>query len=120
LAFDTPCIEGVAETDKLKHTRILARQYDILQRIWTAVGKKYKGWGLGPVCERTLGIGKTGTGEHAPKLFKEGRFAELHDYNINDVHLTRMLFNHIVDEGKVVGPENEEVKLWTDKRMTYC
>lgn len=40
----------------------------------------------------TLGKYKTGHGAHAPVLLKEGRWAELFEYNLNDVRLTYKLF----------------------------
>ena len=111
--FDAPCLIGVAEKDgiDMRGKIELVPHYDICQEIWNAIGKRHKGWGLGPTCERTLGIGKSGTGEHAPVLAQQGRWAELHDYNINDVHLTQQLFNHIVLEGYVIGPDGETVHL---------
>lgn len=111
IAFDDPCLNGVARIDgSLLRVRPKAR-FDICDQIWKAVGKRHKGWGLGPTSERTLGIGKAGTGEHAPVLYQQGRHAELIDYNIADVWLTRRLFNHIVEHGFVVAPDGERLHL---------
>jgi uncharacterized protein YprB with RNaseH-like and TPR domain len=105
LNFDVPCIEGVTGWE------ITANHYDILDAIWKAVGKKHKGWGLGKVAERTVGLGKTDTGEHAPELARQGRWATLIDYCINDVHITKELFFHILLEGFVVGPDGDRVEI---------
>jgi hypothetical protein len=48
--------------------------------------------GLG---EGTIGKRKTGHGAHAPELFRDGKFDELFAYNLNDVRLTRQLFEFI-------------------------
>jgi len=103
--FDTPCLQG--------YTGMVVEpaQFDILQAIWQALGKRSKGWKLGAVCERTLKLNKSGTGESAPKLYAEGRFGELFDYNLNDVYLTRKLYNHIVDFGTVIGPDSKAIQL---------
>lgn len=103
--FDVPCLEGVTGI------AITPDHYDILQATWNAVGQKHKGYGLGPICDRTLGIAKSGSGVHAPVLFQTGRIGELIDYNINDVHMTRELFNHIQEEGWILNTENRKLFL---------
>lgn len=105
LEFDTPCFQGYTGCI------LTPPQFDILQAIWQAVGKRSKGWKLDDICQRTIGEGKSGTGEGAPKLFAEGRFGELFDYNLNDVYLTRKLYNHIVQFGTVVGPNSQPLQL---------
>lgn len=103
--FDKPCLEGFSRR------KITPRQVDILQLVWAALPRKTKGYGLGPICHRTLGLDKSGTGEHAPELFAQERYAELFDYNLNDVHLTRMLYNFIVREGYIIGANGEPLSL---------
>lgn len=104
--FDVPCLEGITGF------AINDSHYDILDEIWRKLGqKRFKGWGLGKIAFRTLGLAKTDTGEHAPKLFEQGRFGELFDYCINDVHLTRMLYNQIVSDGYVVDPNGNEFRV---------
>lgn len=97
--FDQPCIEGYTE-------RVIeVESYDILHEVWDRLGEKKKGYGLGPICERTLNIGKSGNGVHAPQLFQEGRMGELIDYNLNDVFLTRKLANFIRKYGHIIDVE---------------
>mgnify|MGYP001593743352 CR=1 FL=1 len=104
--FDKPCLQGYTGT------LIIRPQFDILLSIWQALGgRRTKGWRLDNVCERTLNLRKNGNGESAPKLYAEGRFGELFDYNLNDVFLTRKLFNHIVAYGTVVGPDGLPLQL---------
>lgn len=68
-------------------------------------GDGLKGWGLDDVCKRTIGRGKTGHGAYAPTLYRLGRYAELFDYCLQDVYLTRDLFHHIQKRGIVIAPD---------------
>lgn len=111
--FDIPCLEGV-----LGRNLRLKSQYDILEEIWAAMEtEKVKGTGLGPTCERTLGITKLQTGTKAPELYQQGRFPELYSYCLHDVYLTFMLFTHIVANGFVIGPDGDKICLRTYEDM---
>lgn len=75
--------------------------FDILLAVWKGLGKSptfdkttHMGYGLDSIAMRTLGLveAKTGHGAHAPELYQEGRWAELIDYNMQDVRLTKDLF----------------------------
>lgn len=79
--------------------------------MWDALGTRTKGYGLGALCERTLGLEKSGTGEHAPLLVRQGRWGDLFDYNLNDVFLTRSLFNFITTNGYVVDVDGNELDI---------
>lgn len=84
---------------------------DLLQVVWEALGKKRGGYGLGPICERTLGRGKTGDGIHASELFREGRHGELIQYCLDDCYLTRDLYLHIWRHGTIIGVDGDEISL---------
>ena len=105
--FDVPALEGfTGERIEVEH------HYDILAEIWTALdAKRHKGWGLGKVAFRTIGKMKTDTGEHAPTLAREGRWATLFDYCLNDVALTKDLFEHIQQFGYVNDPDDMPLPL---------
>jgi uncharacterized protein YprB with RNaseH-like and TPR domain len=103
--FDVPALEGFTGTE------IYADHYDILEECWKSIGKRQKGYRLGELAPRTLGLEKSNTGEHAPVLFRQQRFGELVDYCINDVHLTRKLFEHIMVTGEVIDPDGEPLLL---------
>lgn len=97
LGFDRHVIEGFTGM------RLTPLQYDLLD-IARGKNRFEKGWKLGMTAERNLGLKKTENGIHAPFLFQEGRIAELYDYNINDVHLTRLLANLAREQGYLIGP----------------
>lgn len=88
----------------------LKESYDLHKEI-KRTGCPWKGSGLGPTAERTIGRGKTGTGAHAPVLAKEGKWARLFTYNMDDLYLTRDLMNHVRLHGWVVGPDGNKHKV---------
>ena len=50
----------------------------------------------------TLGIGKTGHGAHAPVLYQLKQYDALLSYNLQDVRITKKLFDFIREYGYVV------------------
>lgn len=103
IGFDVPVLENVSGF------AITPKHYDLLAEAWSNGARKFgKGWGLGPTAERTIGSAKSGTGEHAPKLFKEGRWGELISYNISDVTLTRDLANFVRENRYLIAPDGSE------------
>lgn len=104
--FDTRVIEAITGME------IQAQQFDILLATWKALGDKhFKGYKLGDICHRTIGLEKSGHGEGAPSLAKQGRWGELFDYCLNDVHITKELYNHIVDTGWILDVNGLELPL---------
>lgn len=109
IRFDVPVLEGV-----LGRKLALKNHIDLLKEVWDALSKRgipHKGNSLGELAERTLGIAKSGSGLLAPQLADEGRWAELHDYCIHDVHLTRNLFKYVVESGGVIDSSGELLPL---------
>ena len=107
--FDVKPIEGILNR-KLR----LKNHVDILQLIWTALrsrGVRLKGNTLDEVAKRTIGRGKSGDGMHAPQLADEGRWAELFQYCMDDVDLTRELIFYIINNGGVIGPDGKFLPL---------
>ena len=67
--------------------------------------------GLDAISKMTIGMGKTGHGAHAPQLMREARWAEVYAYNLNDVRLTRKLFDFICQYGYVVDGKGQVIYL---------
>ncbi len=90
-----------------------ARQYDILREIWRAVGldvdkfvfKTHGGYSLDAVADMNLGMKKTGHGALAPIQWQEGNIGAVIDYCLEDVRITRLLFNDIIRNGKLISPK---------------
>ena len=102
-SFDIPIIEAIA-----------GRQLELKEHLDLLVaiaGGRMKGWGLGVTAERTLKKSKDGDGAFAPTLFKEGRMAELHSYCLGDVILLRDLYNFVLTDGALIGPDGKLVNV---------
>lgn len=104
--FDVPCLEGAAG-----QSLGFVPHCDMLQEVWGVLGKRRKGFKLADICERTLGITKNTSGDHAPDLYAAGRFAELHTYCLRDVQLTARLFEYIVDNGHIIDPVGDKLEV---------
>jgi DEAD/DEAH box helicase domain-containing protein len=104
--FDVPCLEGA-----VGQSLGFVPHCDMLQEIWGVLGKRRKGFKLADICERTLGITKNTSGDHAPDLYAAGRFAELHTYCLRDVQLTARLFEYIVDNGHIIDPVGDKLEV---------
>ena len=107
IGFDIPCIAAL-HGKPVQHPRHI----DILRLIWDALGKMRKGYKMDQVAERTVGMRKTGSGALAPKLAREGRYAELFQYCLQDVLITRALWHHIEACGTIIGVDDEEIPIY--------
>jgi hypothetical protein len=96
--------------DQCKTLHRASIDYDILREIWCAIGvdpdhfqpHSHGGYKLDDVAFETIRMKKSGHGELAPKLYQEGRMAELIDYCIEDVRIEKSLFEHVMRTGYVV------------------
>lgn len=70
--------------------------FDILEEVYKNLGFRIK---LDNLAHATLGIGKSGDGLKAIKLYREGKIEELRSYCLDDVKITRDIF----DEGRANG-----------------
>lgn len=104
--FDLPCIEGyVGEPlGDIPHV-------DLLQQVWSALGRRQKGYKLDDICRRTLGVGKAGSGVFATTLWAEGRVAELYTYCLFDVALTTRLVDFILKNGYIIDVDGHELEV---------
>lgn len=87
--------------------------YDLLREIWIASGleptfnrKTHGGVGLDAVCEKNFGAKKSGNGALAPVLWQRGNIGEVIDYCMNDIRLTKQLFDHVLAGKPVISPKD--------------
>jgi hypothetical protein len=87
--------------------------YDLLREIWIAAGlpptfdhKTHGGFGLDAVCEKNFGTKKTGSGALAPVLWQHGQKGQVIDYCLNDIRLTKQLFDDVLQEKNIINPKS--------------
>lgn len=90
-AFDIPLLNRYYPGD-LSHLRSL----DLLSEVQKVLGRRIR---LQSLAEATLGRGKKGDGLKASEWWKEGKKAEVAEYCIEDVRLTRELYDYALAHG---------------------
>ncbi len=101
VAFDAKLVEAAWGYKIPAH-----KHYDIYKQIQKAKGHsgRVKGYGLDPMAQANLGIGKTGNGAEAPIDWQQGRLGNVIDYCLNDINITWWLFCQIMDTGTLIDP----------------
>jgi hypothetical protein len=66
---------------------------------------------LDGLAEGTFGLHKTGHGAKAPILYQQGKYGELLEYNLQDVRLTKKLFEFIREYGFVVDRNGRVIRI---------
>lgn len=97
---------GFAFDGEVKH-------YDILREVWAAAGlnpdvfnpRTHGGYGLDVCAGTNFGAGKTGNGALAPVEWQQGKIGSVIDYCLNDVRLTKMLFDLILSNDEFKHPK---------------
>ena len=77
------------------------KDYDIMQKVQSKVGKK-KGTGLDAIAHGTIGGNKSDDGADAPGMWLRGEHARLINYCMDDVILTKDLYEFIMLNGYVI------------------
>jgi len=88
-------------------------EYDDVKQAEERLGDKaiHDGsFSLDGLAEGTFGMHKTGHGARAPMLYQENKYAELLEYNLQDVRLTKKLFEFIQEYGFVVDRAGRSVR----------
>ncbi|MEN9342294.1 MAG: hypothetical protein RIQ54_550 [Candidatus Parcubacteria bacterium] len=90
--YDVPVLHHYFQKlSRREHLDLWAmRRIDLLELIEMATGKRVS---LNRLAQANLGLSKTGHGSHAITLYKEGRMSELADYCLQDVRLTKDLYD---------------------------
>lgn len=84
---------------------------DILKEVEKIIGHRVK---LDNLAQSTLGTAKSGDGLEALKLYKQGRMEELKKYCLDDVKITRDLYDYVMKYGKLLYKdyfETREIKI---------
>jgi DEAD/DEAH box helicase domain-containing protein len=106
--FDWRVLLGIPRSVDIRSTvpYISKPQYDILTEVRKAAGVTTyeKGHKLEQIAQVNLGRGKRMSGELAPVAWKAGKYCDVIDYCIDDVALTRDLFEMILDRADFKDP----------------
>ncbi len=89
------------------------KSIDIMVAIKNALGRRLS---LANVAGTTLGLKKSADGLQAMQWWKEGKIDEIRKYCIQDVKVTKDLYEHILKTKKVLyrdGPDKKELTLDT-------
>lgn len=92
-----------------------AKCYDILRMVWAANGldgnfkpRTHGGYSLDAIAKANGLPGKTGNGELAPVMWQRGQYADVIDYCLEDVRITRVLLNKILKYGGLMSPKTNQ------------
>ncbi len=101
--FDIPVLEK-----HLKFDPFALKRLDLLEEIELAHGKRI---GLDILAKTNLGIGKTHHSLEAITLYNEGNLEELKNYCLNDVKITKDLYELATKQGHLLVPDkfSEEI-----------
>jgi len=78
--------------------------FDILEEIEKAFGRRI---GLGMLAQANLGVGKSGTGLEAIDMYRNGEIEKLKSYCLQDVKITKEIFDRITDQGYLWIPQRD-------------
>ena len=92
--FDIPLLNKYSPIDITKTHKSI----DILEDVRNSLGRRLK---LDSIAEGTLGVKKSGHGLRAVELWKEGKKQEVKDYCIDDVKITKRVFDHALKNKKL-------------------
>jgi len=100
--------------------RVIFNELDLWRVIQASMGATRWGTGQGTldaVSRRTLGRRKSGSGRDAPALAANGQWFELANYCMNDVMLTRELWEFMEMHGYVIDPMGLKHKVGKFKEL---
>jgi DEAD/DEAH box helicase domain-containing protein len=80
---------------------------DIMQDIEKIIGHRVK---LQNVAETTLGVGKSGDGLEALRMFRQGRIEELKKYCLQDVKVTKEIYDYAQKYSKLMYKDYFDVR----------
>ena len=100
--FDLPLLNKYYPGDlaKIKHL-------DVLKEIRRQYGRGMK---LDQLAEGTLGRKKSGHGLEATKWWKEGKTEQVREYCLDDVRITKEIYDYAMANQKLLFKEGKEVK----------
>lgn len=93
IGFDYPCLQTNYTGNIMKLPTV-----DLLVEIEKQLGFRIK---LDDVAQATLGVGKSGHGLMAVEYWRKGEIDKLREYCLQDVRVTRDVYEHALNQGEV-------------------
>jgi DNA polymerase elongation subunit (family B) len=100
--FDIPLLNKYYPGDLTK-----IKSVDLLKEIRKSIGRRI---GMGYVAQATLGKGKIGHGLEAIAWWQKGEIEKIRKYCLEDVKITKELYEYALKHGKLKYPEGPVVK----------
>lgn len=100
--FDIPLLNKYYSGDLTK-----LRSLDILAEIRKSIGRNV---GLGKLAQGTLGSDKSAHGLQATNWWKQGKIDEIREYCIQDVKVTKDIYDYAMKYGKLKYLEDGKIK----------
>ncbi|MBU6321743.1 MAG: ribonuclease H-like domain-containing protein [Patescibacteria group bacterium] len=100
--FDIPLLNRYYPGDLAR-----IRSLDLLSEVAAALGRRIR---LQSLAEATLKAGKSGDGLKAQDWWRAGRYEEVKKYCIEDVRLTRKLFDYALEHGSLKYKDLREIR----------
>lgn len=122
IPFDLKVLEACGV---INHAVLNEDCYDTLRELWLAAGlaptwrgQSHWGFSLDSCGLANFGLRKTGDGAHAPIWWQRGDYARVFSYCLNDILLTKKLFERMAIDGYSLDPRDPDRKLITRKLVT--
>jgi DEAD/DEAH box helicase domain-containing protein len=100
--FDIPLLDKYYSGDLTK-----IKSIDLLKEVKKSLGRRIK---LDTLAEATLGRNKTAHGLMAAKWWKEGQYEKVRDYCIEDVRITKDIYDYAIKHGKLKYKDGKAIK----------
>ncbi len=100
--FDVPLLNKYYPGDITK-----IKSLDLMAEVRKSLGRRI---GLGALAEATLGIGKSGNGLEAVEWWKNGEIDKIRKYCIDDVKVTKDLYEYILSRKTVRYKDGNDLK----------
>lgn len=100
--FDIPLLNRYYPGDLTK-----IRSLDLLSEVYKTLGRRIR---LDTLAQATLGRGKTGDGLKAIEWWEQGRYDEVKEYCLEDVRITRELYDYARANGHVKYKDLKDIR----------
>ncbi len=101
-SFDIPLLNNYYPGDLTK-----IRSLDLLVEVQNALGRRLR---LQSLAEGTLKVGKSGDGLQSVRWWQEGLYDKVREYCIQDVRLTRRLYDYALEHGALKYKDLKDTK----------